>query len=222
VSVAAEGYARSILVKTTTFFLHAAAVLSLLTPTTVGCGGSGAGTGGGASTTTTSATGTTTNLVATPEAAFSVTTDQPDGSVCPLAAGTEALGALTASMKTTTVTGGDGGAMIECSVLGSGPFEVDAAANNGTLGLEISIPALTAGATAASPAAGTVSLQAATSGSLYTGSCSFYFVPSTPEAVSAGSVWVAFTCPALTNPVTMASCPVAESYVLFESCISGS
>ena len=204
--------------KTTTLFLQVTAAISLLAAGG-GCSGSGSGTGGGGGSTTSAGTGTSTPLP-TPDAAWSVTTEQPDGAACPLAAALS-LGTLTASVKTTTVAGGDGGAMISCSVLGSGPFEVDAAANNGTVGLEITIPAITATATAAAPAAGTVSLQGAAGGSLYTGSCSVYFVPSTSEAVSSAAVWVAFTCPGLTNSITMATCPVAESYALFENCVSG-
>ncbi len=221
-------YADGILMKMTSSFLHVIAAISLLAVGD-GCGGTSGGTGGG-STASTSSTGTgttTTSPVPTAQAAWSVTTEQPDGSACPIAAGTQALGQVTASTKTMILTNGTGGAAVTCSVLGSGPFEVDATASDASIGLQISIPAITASATAAAPAPGTVSLNAVGASPdggplvLYTGSCSFYFVPSTPEAVTAGSVWVAFTCPGLTNTITMDTCPVTESYALFESCVSG-
>lgn len=214
------------LMRTSTFLLHAAAAATLLAASALGCGEdkSGSGGSGGLTTTTSSATGTTAPPVPTPDAAFSVNTEQPDGLTCPVTAGAATLGLVTASMRTMTVNGGDGGAGIVCSVLGSSSFEVDASANAGAIGVQISIPAITSAATAASPAAGTVSLAVPTAGNVteLTGSCSFYFVPSTPEAVTAGEVWVAFTCPGLTNPVTMDTCAVTESYALFENCVSGS
>jgi hypothetical protein len=208
--------------KTTIFLLHAAAAISLVAASN-GCGGPRGGTGGGSSSATSSngTTGTGGSRVPAAQAAWSVTTDQPDGAACALPAGTDALGQVTASTMSALVADGMNGATISCSVLGNGPFEVDGAAASASAGLQITVPAISAGATQAAPAAGTISLLPSGSTSLYTGSCSFYFVPDTPEIVASGKVWVAFTCPGIGNSIAMSTCPVTESYALFEGCVSG-
>ncbi len=222
------------MIERSTFLVAAIAVAA-------GCGSSTGPGGAGGSATTTSKTGSatassgaaggsTSSGVTTSgppaDAAWALTTTQPDASACLIAANADAFGQVTASAQTAVVANGaasgDGGvATVTCSVQGTGPFDVQAAASNGAVGIEIGIPSLPATATAASPAAGTVSYKPSESADLYTGPCSFYFVTGTPESAAAGKVWVAFTCPGLTDSIKMSTCPLAESYAFFENCVGG-
>jgi hypothetical protein len=110
-------------------------------------------------------------------------------------------------------------ASVTCSVVQSGStFAVKASASAGADSLSIAIASLTTGATMANPAVGTVTYQSDSTVSVFSSAtCDFYFA-SGNEGVGPGKVWVAFTCAGITSAAAMATCPVIESYAVFENC----
>jgi hypothetical protein len=112
---------------------------------------------------------------------------------------------------------------VSCSVTGTSTFSVTGTVAADTMpnkSLTIEIPAITASATAANPAVGSVIFQLlATSGEAYEGSaCNFYFTPNTMEGVREGRIWGAFTCPSVVNPQAGSACVLTESFFVLENC----
>jgi hypothetical protein len=195
--------------------------LSLITLSSIllaACGGSTDGTGGagGNGTTTSSSV-----LPPTPDGAFTLTTTQDDVSTCPIAGHTAVVGEVDAAQRTMTVDD-DGTTFVSCTVKGTGAFQVhaklDDTAKSGN-SFEISIPSITPAASEGAPASGNLVFSAPwTAGSPFTGNCSFYFTPGTPETVDAGKVWVTFTCPGLQSAGS--TCPLQIGYAVFENCLT--
>jgi len=152
----------------------------------------------------------------TPDSAWTV--NLSGGTDCQIFNSTRSVGEVTVSTVQERVDDGANGASVICSVTGTGPFVVNAIATLGPDTLNIVIPSLTAGATAAAPAIGSVSYESdATVANYASNNCDFYFANG-QEGVDPGQVWVAFTCAALSNGGTASSCPVTESVALFENC----
>jgi hypothetical protein len=143
------------------------------------------------------------------------------GSACPLMVSTGQLGDVNDQIIDAKVTdqmkGAAGVATVKCSVVpvGSG-LHVSGAAGWGCDELQIDVPSITKTASKASPASGSVSYLSETTVSTFSGMCNFYF--SGNEGIGPGKVWLSFTCPGLTASGSISTCPVAESYVLFEDC----
>jgi hypothetical protein len=113
------------------------------------------------------------------------------------------------------------GATVQCSVVakGAGAYSVNASATLGADTLTITIPTISTTATIMAAATGSVSYESEKTVVLYQSSnCQFYFVPGTNETVAPGRIWVAFQCAEVTNGPTMSSCPLSESYAVFEEC----
>jgi hypothetical protein len=161
---------------------------------------------------------------ATPDGAWTVNmTNQ--GGTCMVSNSTRSIGTVTAVDPEKRITDGEmltgGPAALTCSVsgTGTGPFSVDASLAQGADTLQIVIAAISAGATKTAPATGSVGYESdATVEEYQSPSCSFYFVDGTQEGVAAGKIWAAFTCAGITNGQSGSTCPVLESYVLFENC----
>ena len=143
---------------------------------------------------------------------------------CMVAQHTASLGKVGASDRASVsvVVDGTDSAQIQCSVTGDKTFEVHGQAQRKGIGLNITIPKLTAGATEQSPAAGTVSFVSDKTVQAYVSNpqnpCQFYFTPDSDEGVSAGKVWVAFKCPDV--GITMSTCQISQGYAIFENCVS--
>jgi hypothetical protein len=177
-----------------------------------GNGGGGGTTGGGGG-----------GPKVTPQGAW-VTSFIASSPACHVIGHNAAVGAVTASEKTTVlVDGGPEGATIQCQVTGSAKFAVSAKASLNGQSLQIVIPSIDAGATEASPASGTVSLATdKTAGVPYSSPagmpCAFSFAAGTPEGVTAGKIWVGFTCPEV-DDTSGSMCSIKQGYAVFENCI---
>jgi hypothetical protein len=183
------------------------------------CGGTTVSGSGGA--TTTNSTSSSTSGIAIPaDGAWSVALTN-NGATCHTLSDTVAVGEVTASAILTRVTDGTQGASVVCSVTPAtnvAAFTVDGTAALGADTLHITIPSITATATQASPAVGSVEFAAPqTNGATYTGhACDFYFVADTGEGVAAGKVWIAFDCQSVSG--SGSTCSLAQSIALFEDC----
>jgi hypothetical protein len=182
--------------------------------------------------------GCSSNVPATPDAAWSINMDgtAPVGQSCNKGVINDMLGDVNAgSIQTRVIDGQPLPAdmmqmgQVTCSVAASGSgFQVSGSAGtaSGSLLLQINIPMITAGATQASPASGSVTYSSAanTAGVPYStkqqngDTCSFYFSSGTQEGVKAGQIWGLFTCSGITDSGTMSDCEVGTSYFVFENC----
>ncbi len=160
---------------------------------------------------------------ATPDAAWEVNMTN-NGGTCQISNSTRSLGVLTDADIETRITDGVMGATISCSVVGTGtgPFAIEAELLQGADSLDISIPAISAGATKTAPALGTIQYESDATVVAYQGTCNFYFATGTKEGVNATGIYVAFTCGGITDAQSSpaSTCPVLESYALFENCVS--
>jgi hypothetical protein len=163
---------------------------------------------------------------ATPDGAWTVNmTNQ--GGTCMVSNSTRSIGTITAVDIEKRITDGEaltgGAASLSCSVsgTGTGPFSVDSSLAQGADTLQIVIPSISAGATKTAPATGSVGYESDATVALYSSpSCSFYFVDGTQEGVASGKIWAAFTCAGILDGQSNSTCPVLESYVLFENCLT--
>lgn len=159
-----------------------------------------------------------------PDAAWMVTMTQEDpvpAMPCAIFDNMVSVGALSSDMITTRVMNGMMGAQVECSVVGSGagPYAVVAQASLGADILSIDIPAISTSNVKTMPAVGAVSYESDRTINNYTSSnCDFYFIPGTTESVVPTRIFVAFTCAEVTYGAGGSSCPLLESYAVFEEC----
>lgn len=153
----------------------------------------------------------------TPQGAFNIQfTDT--GVDCPIASHRSEVGTISDSKKTAVVIDGVEGATVSCSVSGAGPFNVSAKIVLGSDGITLSIPAINAGATQMSPAAGSLSFFSdRTAGDAFSSSkCNFYFKEGTGEGVAGGKLWVSFVCPEVIESTN--KCGLSESHLILENC----
>jgi hypothetical protein len=193
------------------------------------CSDGGGGTGGGGDTTSSSSSASSTSsasssgiVLPTPDGAFVLSMTQDDPTSCSIASHTAAVGEVDASKRTSVITDGMSGTTVACTVAGTSSFQVhgqiEDPANSGNL-LQIAIPSIAPGASEGAPAAGTVAASGSwTAGAVYSGACSFYFTPGTPETVGTGKVWVTFACPGVTAGTS--TCPIKIGYAIFENCLT--
>jgi hypothetical protein len=162
---------------------------------------------------------------AAPDAAWTVNMSS-NGGACMINFSTRSLGSVNNQNRNATVTdmmAADGGiASVRCSVVGSGStFSVTGKTEQSIDLLDVNIPSLSTSATVDMPSTGAISYLSDATVVPYSGNCKFYFNgPS--EGVAVGKVWASFTCDAISNNMAMNSsvCPVLESYVLFENCLT--
>lgn len=153
------------------------------------------------------------------------------GATCATPTHTAGIGSVTATKDEDVVSdaaGTDAGvATVSCSVEArdDASFAVHAEEWDGNDSLKVSIASMTATATKAAPAHGTVTFSSAQTNGAYApapgAACDFYFVEQTPEGIDAGKAWVAFTCDAVERSDASA-CEIEESYAVFEDCDDGS
>ena len=157
----------------------------------------------------------------TAQGAWSVNFVAPDAN-CAVDAHDAQMGDVTANTKTEVLADGADGANITCSVVGTQSFEVSAMAIQGNNLLQLTIDAITADATAANPATGTVVFSDATTVATYLtlpdSPCNFYFEPDTDEGVASGTIWVSFTCAAISADTS--TCGIQQGYAILENCSS--
>ena len=163
----------------------------------------------------------------TPQAAFSVTflDSGPDGSQgCEVTGHNATLGDVTPTTKDKLIKNNVEGAEVECSVTGSGSFNLDLSAFQGSNGLFITVAGLkprgSGGPTRDNPAPGTVGFHSSTTAlEVYASSgtgCNFYFADDSNQDVAAGRVWLTFNCPEIVQ--SMSKCELGDSYAIFENC----
>jgi hypothetical protein len=188
-----------------------------------GSGVSGAmgagGAGGGSCFTTPTVTSTTSSTPPSTGPATAWWVALCGGPLCALADSTRGIGQVDASAMANLVTNESPGGTVDCSVTGSSTFAVTAEAGLGDDGvLSIDIPILPTTATKAAPAIGFVEYESeATSATPYSSlSCDFYFEGN--EGVSAGKVWVSFTCAKITDGEKDSTCALTQGYAVFENC----
>jgi hypothetical protein len=162
----------------------------------------------------------------TPQAAFSVTflDDGPEGSQgCAVTGHNTTLGDVTPTTKDKLLKNNVEGADVDCSVTGSGSFNLDLSAFQGANGLILSVGGLksrgSGGPTREAPAPGTVTFHSATTVDVYSSSgaaCNFFFADESNQDVAAGRVWLSFNCPLIVDGSSQ--CELGDSYAIFENC----
>jgi hypothetical protein len=146
-----------------------------------------------------------------------------DATSCMVAQHTAGLGKVNPNdyASVVSVVAGTDSTDLRCSVTGDKTFEVHGHAERKGIGLDISIPKITASASEQSPASGTVSFVSDKTVQAYVSDpanpCQFYFADP-KEGVSAGKVWVAFKCPNVS--ITMSTCQISQGFAIFENCTS--
>jgi hypothetical protein len=162
---------------------------------------------------------------ATPDVAWQVNMSSA-GASCNLMISTRSIGDINETSIQQRVTDGMNGAAVSCFVWPNGSgFGVDVRASQGASSLNLFIDKIDDSATKDAPVNGGVSYESDATVALYSGSsCSFYFINPDPSGhgmgVSAGKIWVAFTCDGITNGSASppSTCPVAQSFAAFENC----
>ena len=135
--------------------------------------------------------------------------------------GTTSFGTIDQTTHAMTMTDGQNGASISCSVVASsGGFAVNALATGGGNSITLSIPSISTSASQTSGAMGEVTLNAqVTANNDYSSSaCNFYFAGAPETVTSAGTVFVAFSCPMLDDSAQSATCNLNQGYAFFENC----
>lgn len=161
----------------------------------------------------------------TPQGAWTVTFISP-GPECSIMGHNMLMGSVTSDKKEKVYFDGEvdneiGTASVECSVIGTNTFRVDAKATIGGRGLQFIIDSISKAATEENPVPGRLSYaseKTATAFQSPTDSpCQFYFTDKTNEGVAAGRIWVAFKCPQITGQ--MSTCEIQQGYAIFENCL---
>ncbi len=154
----------------------------------------------------------------TPQGAWNLNFISPTGD-CKTVTHSSQSGSVTKNSKNTLLVAGVEEATITCVVSGTNTFSVSGSGNFKGQGVQISIPAIDSSATAMKPAHGGILFSTASTAGDYTSTataCDFYFIPGTGEGVTSGRIWVAFTCPTITQ--AMSTCALGESFAIFENC----
>jgi hypothetical protein len=164
---------------------------------------------------------------AAPDAAYTVNMSSAGGE-CNMMISTAMLGVVDNNAPTMRVTDQmmlmGGVAHVTCTVKtsasGSG-LDVTGTAQSGYNSLAITVTDLSGSSTAMAPAAGSITFLSPATQQAFSGACNF-FIDGKEAPPTAGKVWTSFTCngisPGPENPPV--SCPVNESYALFENCLS--
>jgi hypothetical protein len=162
--------------------------------------------------------------VGSAHAAWRVDTTSAGQPSCPIGDTTKMVGNISDTAVQASVWTVPDGSSVMCSVLpldGGGAFVVDGTATLGVDMLQIHVPSMTATATAASPAIGSVLYQSdATVVPFRSDACHFYFENST-QGIAVDHVWVAFDCPAIEDSPSMSVCTLSKGLADFEGCSSG-
>jgi hypothetical protein len=162
---------------------------------------------------------------ATPRGAFFLRFVSPSFQTCPINTHEGKIGSVTATTHDRVLVDGEEGAAIDCRVSGSGPFSVQATASQATAenayGFTLAISSITGSATQEAPATGSVSFSSTQTGGDAAASatdepCIFFFNTAAGQGVSAGKIWVSFTCSKL--QLDMSVCEINEGHAIFENC----
>jgi hypothetical protein len=148
----------------------------------------------------------------------------PEGSQgCEVTGHNATLGDVTPTTKDKLLKNNVEGAEVDCSVTGSGSYNLDLSAFQGSNGLFISVGGLkprgSGGPTKEAPAPGTVSFHSATTVlEVYSSNepCNFFFADESNQDVAAGRVWLSFNCPVIQQGSSL--CEIGDSYAIFENC----
>ncbi|AUX35577.1 MULTISPECIES: hypothetical protein [Sorangium] len=158
----------------------------------------------------------------TPRAAYSLNFVKP-GASCNVGGHSEVLGEVTAARRLRVVADGDEGASVDCTVTGSGSFDVSATLKNSATATQVRIKIvdISPGATKEMPASGSVSFSSAkTSGTTFTSTtdeqCQFWFDAESEQGVDAGKIWVVFECPSVTDG--QYTCEIRRGALALDSC----
>ncbi|WP_437808675.1 hypothetical protein [Sorangium sp. So ce1078] len=158
----------------------------------------------------------------TPRGGYSLNFVKP-GASCNVSGHSEILGDVTAAQKTQVLADGEESASVDCSVSGSGSFDVSAIVGNSATATElrVKIDGISPAATREMPATGSVSFSSAkTSGIPFTSTtdeqCQFWFEPESKQGVDAGKIWVVFECPAVRSGQYI--CEIRRGVLALDSC----
>jgi len=188
--------------------------------------GGGGGTGGVGGTTSSGGGGGTGGVASSARGAWFVAFRQTSAE-CVVANHNQGLGQVTADQKTKLLENseelvpGDPSSAVDvaCAVSAAGQaFQVNASANGAGSFLSFSVPSLAPTATKDNPSTGVVLYQSPQTADSYSqADCLFYFLPGTPQSVTAGQVFLAFECGQIASSA-MSVCSLDESYAAFEGC----
>lgn len=163
-----------------------------------------------------------------PRGAFHLHYNSPTFEQCAVTSHYGDVGLVTESTHDKVVVDGEGGAAIDCSVTGNGPFAVSASAS-GTTGDKsfsflMTIGDIRGSATEAEPAKGAVSFSSKQTSYEVSSSdsaepCIFYFNAEGGQTIAAGKIWVSFKCPKMVLDTKV--CEIDEGYAIFENCDTG-
>ncbi|XXX74033.1 hypothetical protein WMF30_40945 [Sorangium sp. So ce134] len=159
----------------------------------------------------------------TPRGAYSLNFVKP-GASCNVNGHSEVLGEVTAARRLRVVADGDEGATVDCSVTGSGTFDVSAELRNSATATRITlkIDDISPSTTKEMPATGSIIFSSAkTSGTPYTSTtdepCQFWFDADSEQGVDAGKIWVVFECPAVKSG-SQYTCEIRRGALALDSC----
>jgi hypothetical protein len=153
-----------------------------------------------------------------PKGGWAIAFSPGTSGACPLATPHNGqVGTVSATSADGVVTHGVDGADVECTITGSGTFDVQAKASMDGSILSITIPAINANASKDDPASGTAAYAGPGTSSLsYAGACDFYF-DFEDQTVDTGKIWVSFTCDEVTSG-NQGPCTFSGTAV-FQDCI---
>lgn len=158
----------------------------------------------------------------TPRGAWSVSFISPNAN-CPVSGHNAKVGDVTDHTKERVIVDGEDNVSVDCTVSGSGSFNVSANAidNANGLAFTMAVEGISPSATLDKPATGGVSFSSPTTGGEPAQSnsmdpCIFYFIPDSGEGIDAGKIWVAFQCPSM--QLDMGTCAIQQGYAIFENC----
>jgi len=160
------------------------------------------------------------------EGAFSLVFQQPNPSACHIALHNIGIGKATEAEVKDLAKDTVGGAQIYCSVVDNGgAFDLFGVMTLGVTHLDFQVGNVTAAATDADPAVGTLSYSSGdTAGATYSSApgngCHFYFNAAEKKELAAGKVWMSFGCPEVQDPAhNSTSCAIADhSTIAMQNC----
>jgi len=160
-----------------------------------------------------------------PRGAISLHYNSPSFQKCALNSHYAKIGSISEASFDKVVVDGEGGAAIDCSVTGNGPFAVSASASGTTEGksysFSMTIGSIRGSATEMEPATGSVAYSS-TQTSLEVSSsasdepCIFYFNADAGQTIATGKIWVTFQCPKMLLDTKV--CEIDTGYAVFENC----
>ncbi|WP_437314454.1 hypothetical protein [Sorangium sp. So ce385] len=160
----------------------------------------------------------------TPRGAYSLNFVKP-GASCNVGNHLEVLGEVSAARRLRMVADGEEGATVDCTVTGSGSFDVSATLelknSTAATSVRIKIVDISPTATKEMPASGSIIFSSAkTSGTAFVSTsdeqCQFWFDADSEQGVDAGKIWVVFECPSVTDG--QYTCEITRGALALDSC----